>query len=142
MSEDERTPEARVFPERVPAAAVTVISPEPLKETPLMRRAVCRTVAEPALPETVPVTFPVRLPVAVVKKRFVVEAVVAKKLVVVADVPVAVVKVRAWRVEEPVDKRLPRVARPELLKIDEKSVELKKFVDVALVLVEFLAVKF
>jgi hypothetical protein len=37
----------------------------------------------------VPVIFPVRLPVALVKKRLVVDAVVAKKFVVVAEVDVA-----------------------------------------------------
>lgn len=69
---------------KVDEAAVMVMSCEPLNETPFMLRAVWRTVAEPALPETVPVRFPV----ALVKKRFVVEAVVAKRLVVVAAVVV------------------------------------------------------
>ena len=62
-----------------------------------------------------PMRVPVRLPVAEVKKRLVVEAVVAKKLVVVALVPVALVKVRSWRVEDPVTKRLERVVRPEVI---------------------------
>jgi hypothetical protein len=34
------TPDANVLPDNVPAAAVTVISPVPLKLTPLMFRAV------------------------------------------------------------------------------------------------------
>jgi hypothetical protein len=36
VREDAVTPEFRVLPDSVPAAAVTVISAEPLKETPLM----------------------------------------------------------------------------------------------------------
>ena len=47
-----------------------------------------------------------------VEKRFVEEAVVAKKLVVVAEVPVALTKVKFWRVEEPVRRRFERVVRP------------------------------
>lgn len=46
------TPEARVAPVSVPAAAATVISAEPLNDTPLMFLAVCRVVAVPALPVT------------------------------------------------------------------------------------------
>ena len=49
---DAVTPEARVDPESVPAAAVTVISAEPLNDTPLMFLAVWRVVAVPALPVT------------------------------------------------------------------------------------------
>jgi hypothetical protein len=41
---------AKVPPVNVPAAAVTVISAVPLKETPLIFRAVCKAVAVPALP--------------------------------------------------------------------------------------------
>jgi hypothetical protein len=41
-------------------------------------------------------------------------AVVAKKLVVVAEVPVALTKVKFWRVEEPVNRRFERVVRPPL----------------------------
>ena len=48
-----------------------------------------------AEPEMFPVIFPVKFPVAEVKKRFVVLAVVAKRLVVVALVPVAFVNVNA-----------------------------------------------
>ena len=52
------------------------------------------------------------LRVAVEAKRFVDEAVVAKKLVVVAEVPVAFTKVKFWRVLDPVARRLPRVVSP------------------------------
>lgn len=53
-------------------------------------------VSNPAGAEPVmfPVRLPVRLPTPLVKKRFVVLAVAAKKLVVVADVPVAFTKVK------------------------------------------------
>ena len=47
-------------------------------------------------------------------KKLVVEAVVAKKLVVVADVPVALVKVRFWRVVEEVARRFLSEVRPAL----------------------------
>ena len=46
------------------------------------------------------------------EKRLVDEAVVEKRLVVVAFVPVALMKVKFWRVEEPVRRRLERVVRP------------------------------
>jgi hypothetical protein len=64
--------------------------------------------------KTAPLTTPpVRtLTPMVVAKRFVEEAVVAKKLVVVAEVPVALMKVKFWRVLEPVSKRLERVVSP------------------------------
>jgi hypothetical protein len=54
VSDDAVTPEARVLPERVPAAAVTVMSAEPLKATPLMFREVARVVAVDALPVRAP----------------------------------------------------------------------------------------
>ena len=44
-----------------------------------------------------------------VPKRLVVEAVVEKKLVVVAEVPVAFPKVKFWRVVEPTTRRSPEV---------------------------------
>jgi len=60
------TPDASVLAVSVSAAAVTVILAEPLKDTPLIFRAVCKTVADPALPETVdwspelvPLVFPI-----------------------------------------------------------------------------------
>jgi hypothetical protein len=51
-------------------------------------------------------------PLMLVPKRLVEEAVVAKKLVEVAEVPVAVMKVKLWRVEEPLTRRLMKVAEP------------------------------
>jgi hypothetical protein len=54
-----------------------------------------------------------------VEKRLVDEAVVAKKLVVVALVPVALTKVKFWRVEEPLESRLPKVPSPEAPVIDQ-----------------------
>lgn len=75
------------------------------------------------------VTFPCELtwrqPSPVETNRFVVEAVVAKKLVVVAAVPVAFWKVKFWRVEEAVAKRLLKVPKPEAVKLPVKlAVEL------------------
>ncbi len=55
VSDEAVTPELSVLPVRVPAAAVTVMSAEPLKEVPLMLRAVCKIVAVPALPVMEPV---------------------------------------------------------------------------------------
>ena len=46
-------------------------------------------------------------------KRFVVDAVVAKKFVVVADVPVAFTNVKDWRVDEPVERRFEAVSKPD-----------------------------
>ena len=51
-----------MLPLSVPAAAVTVMSAEPLKLTPLMLRAVCSVVAVAALPVVEPLD-PVTLPV-------------------------------------------------------------------------------
>ena len=45
-------------------------------------------------------------------KRFVLDAVVEKKFVVVAEVPVAFTKVKFWRVEDEVTSRVPVVVRP------------------------------
>ncbi len=76
------------------------------------------------------------------KKRFVVDAVVEKKFVVVALVPVAFTKVKFWRVDEPVTRRFDAVKRP----VDEMEpkvpVVAKRLVEVAFVVVEFDAVKF
>ena len=47
---------------------------------------------------------------ALAEKRLVDEAVVEKKLVVVAEEPVAFKKVKFWRVEDPVTRRLVVVA--------------------------------
>jgi hypothetical protein len=60
----------------------------------------------------------VRLPrLPVVANRLVEEAVVAKLFVVVAAVPVAFTKVKFWRVEELVTRRLPRVPRPVVVRV-------------------------
>ena len=108
-------PEKRLSLERrVEEAAPMVISAEPLKETPLMFLAVSRTVAEPALPETVPV----KLPVPLVKNKLVDEAVVEKRLVVVAEVVVelpVMIKLESI-VEEAVERKpfnKPRVVEVE-----------------------------
>lgn len=98
-------------------AAVMVISAEPLNDTPLMRRGVARTVAELALP--------VRFPVAEVKNKFVVDAVVAKKLVVVALVPVPVVKVNDWSVVEPVWRAVAKVDAPETVRDPSVPIEVR-----------------
>jgi hypothetical protein len=45
-------------------------------------------------------------------KRFVLDDVPANRLVVVALVPVAFIKVKFWRVDDPVARRLARVVRP------------------------------
>ena len=42
---------------------------------------------------------------------------VAKRLVEVAEVPVAETKVKFWRVDEPLTRRLARVARPEVVRV-------------------------
>ena len=48
----------------------------------------------------------------VVAKRLVVEALVAKKLVEVAEVVVELMAVKFWRVEEALRRRLERLVRP------------------------------
>lgn len=63
VSDEAVTPAARAAPVSVPAAAVTVMSAEPLNATPLMFLAVWSVVAVVALPVTFPVTVPVRFPV-------------------------------------------------------------------------------
>jgi len=55
----------------------------------------------------------------VVAERLVEEAVVAKKLVVVAEVPVAFTKVKFWRVVEEVTMRLVVVAWPAMVRPEE-----------------------
>lgn len=82
VSEDAVTPAARVEPVSVPAGA---------------------------LPVMFPVRFPVKLPVPEVKKRLVEDAVVAKKLVEVAEVEVELTAVKFWRVEEPVTSSWPPI---------------------------------
>ena len=81
-------------------------------------------------------------PEAVVKKRFVVDAVVAKKLVEVLFEVVELTPVKFWRVVEPVTRRLLAVKRP-VDEIEPKVAAVaKRFVEVAFVVVEFDAVKF
>ena len=77
VREEVTTLVANVVPVKVLASAVTVILAEPLKDTPLIVRGVCNTVAVPALPVTklwsplfvpltleVPATVKVKVPVA------------------------------------------------------------------------------
>jgi hypothetical protein len=59
----EVTPAFRADPERVPAAAVTVILEVPSNVTPFIVRPVCSAVAVLAFPVRLPVTIPVILPV-------------------------------------------------------------------------------
>ena len=75
-------------------------------------------------------------PERLVPERLVVEAVVEKKLVVVAAVVVDLLAVKFCKVEEPVRRRLERVARPEELIILANKLVLKKLVEVAAVVVE------
>ena len=54
VSDDAVTPEAKVPPVSVPAAAVTVIFAVPSNDVPLIVLAFCRAVAVPAFPVTPP----------------------------------------------------------------------------------------
>lgn len=113
------------------------------------------TVSVPLPPDVFTNPFEVRLEIlprasapmfAVVAKRLVLEAVVEKKLVVVAEVPVAVVNVRLWKVEEALAQRLVvlkspvEVALPVVRLVEkrfvEEAVEAKELVVVAEVVVE------
>ena len=58
VNEDAVTPDANVAPDRVPAAAVTVIAAEPSKFTPLIALAVANVVAVVAV-DALPVNVPV-----------------------------------------------------------------------------------
>ena len=60
-------------------------------------------------------TNPVPPTVRSEEKRFVEDAVVEKKLVVVAEVPVAFEKVKFWKVEEALARILVKVPRPEVV---------------------------
>ena len=106
-----------------------------------------------ALPveETSPDADAVRHPVPVLRKSAEVEAVVLKRFVVVALVPVAFTKVKFWRVEEPLTRRFESVPRPPeklpVVREVEKRLVLdavvaKEAVEVALVPVAFTKVKF
>ena len=75
------------------------------------------------------------------EKRLVEEAVVLKKLVVVAEVPVALTKVKFWRVEEPTTRRSPEelmveVAEPPMESELPVNRLAKELVEVAEVVVE------
>lgn len=91
------------------------------------------------VPNPVEVKLP---PEPVVKKRLVLDAVVAKKLVEVAEDEVELRAVKFWRVEEPETSRLASVASDdELITLANKLVE-KKFVEVEFEVVELTPVKF
>ena len=89
--EDKSLVAERVSVEKVRSASSESRPPVPANGTRVAVRA--WTVTEPRDPAA--------------EKRFVEEAVVEKKLVVVALVPVAVLKVKFWRVVLPVSRRLP-----------------------------------
>jgi len=79
---------------------------------------------------------PWRLPV----KSFDEEAVVLKKLVVVADVPVALVKVKFWRVVEPTERIFEDVNSPESVVFPPLAVVKNRLVDEAVVENRFVVV--
>ena len=81
-------------------------------------------------------------PDAVVKKRFVVDAVVEKSEVEVLFVVVLFTPVKFWRVVEPVTRRLLAVKRPVDVIEPKVAAVAKRLVEVAFVVVEFDAVKF
>jgi hypothetical protein len=98
VSEDAVTPDARVAPVSVPAAAVTVMSALPLKLTPLISRAVSNVVAVPALPVIVvwsPVLVPLTAVVPVTESAGVLVPVTVTPLI---EVAVAAPKVGVTRV--------------------------------------------
>jgi hypothetical protein len=90
VSDDAVTVALSVPPVRVPAAAVTVMSAEPLNDTPLMLRAVWRVVAVSALPPIErPEAVPVR-PVPAPEKEFAVSDPTTSALPVVVAPPLIV----------------------------------------------------
>jgi hypothetical protein len=102
VRDDAVTPEFRVLPERVPAAAVTVMSAEPLKATPLMFREVARVVAVDALPVRAPTKV-----VEVTEERPAI--VVAEPPIVIAVLPTVTVSVIVATVDG-VPVPLPKVS--------------------------------
>jgi len=85
-------------------------------------------------PVMVVVAVVVRVPIlALAEKRLVDDAVVEKKLVVVALVPVALRKVKFCRVDEPFDKRLAKVPSPVDVKLPPFPVLKKMLVEEAVV---------
>jgi hypothetical protein len=101
------TPELRVEPVRVPAAAVTVMLAEPSNEVPLIVLAVASVVAVPALPLTEPVIGLVTVRFARVPTEVRDEAVTPELSVEPVRVPAAAVTVIA---AEP-SKFTPLIAR-------------------------------
>jgi hypothetical protein len=81
--------------------------------------------------------FPVE---SVVAKRLVEEAVVVKLFVVVALVPVAFTKVKFWRVEEPLTRRLAIVESPFTNSLPVLKVVAKRLVEDAVVANELVVV--
>ena len=77
-----------------------------------------------------------------VVKRFVLDAVVAKKLVEVLFEVVELTPVKFWRVVEPVTRRLLAVKSPDVLSEPKVAAVANKLVEVAFVVVPFVAVKF
>jgi hypothetical protein len=87
--------------------------------------------------------FEVSVPnIAFVANRFVDDEVPEKKLVVVALVPVALTKVKFWRVEEPVARKFGTVSRPVVFNVPKLPTVEKNDVVVAAVPVPFTKVKF
>jgi hypothetical protein len=77
-----------------------------------------------------------------VENRFVDEAVVAKKFVVVAEVPVAVVKVKDWRVEEPLATMFCAVRVPVRVCVPPFAVVKNRFVVEPVVVKKLVVVAF
>jgi hypothetical protein len=106
-------PRAKKLVEVASVAVRLAMVPKEVRDEAVTPAAKVVPVSEPAgaepviLPVTLPVKLPVRLPVPEVKKRLVVEALVAKKEVVVALVVVELVAVKVWRVVEPELNWLP-----------------------------------
>jgi hypothetical protein len=119
-----------------------MVSPPPVVLLPIVEEAFTlrleRVVSPPVAVRVVPmVTVPVKFAVEEIvwplikpevmvpavrepivplfEKRFVVDALVEKKLVVVAEVPVALTKVKFWRVVEEVRSKLVEVAVPAMV---------------------------
>jgi hypothetical protein len=96
---------AEVVVERVMLSKMFAPVKELAPEKALLSERSVEEADEPPQPTHEPT---VRVPMlAAVAARLVEEAVVEKKLVVVAEVPVALVKVKFWRVVEPETKRSP-----------------------------------
>ena len=77
---------------------------------------------------------------AEVEKRLVEDAVVLKKFVVVALVPVAFTNVKFWRVEDAVAKMLAKVPSAVEVRFPPLAVVKKRFVELAVVLKKLVVV--